>query len=98
MIGRAIWGRMACERSDDGGAGGGGPRLWKIIRRAARLCWSKLHRQKRYYDDRSGSEGELRARQELSRWKTKEKTEWEKQRHDGRRERYGREGQDGMDE
>jgi hypothetical protein len=46
MIGRASWGQMGCERSDDGGAGGGGPMLWKIIRRAARLCWSKLHRQK----------------------------------------------------
>jgi hypothetical protein len=73
VVGRASWGRMVCERSDDGGAGGGGPRLWKIICSAARLCWSKLHRQKRYYDDRTRSEGELRARQEVSRWTAKEK-------------------------
>ena len=63
---------MGCERRDDGGAGGGGPRLCKIIRSAARLCWSKLHRQKRYcYVDKSGSQGELRARQEPSCWMAK---------------------------
>lgn len=66
MIGRASWGWMGCERSDDGGAGGGGPRLWKIISSSARLCRSKLHRQTRYNDGRSRSEGELRARREVS--------------------------------
>ena len=80
---------MGRERSDDGGAGGGGPNLWKIIGMAARLCWSKLHRQSGAYDDRLRSQGELRARQELSRLKVNEKTEWEMRRHDGWRERYG---------
>jgi hypothetical protein len=41
------------------------------------------------YDDRLRSQGELRARQELSRLKVNEKTEWEMRRHDGWRERYG---------
>ncbi len=66
MVGRARWGRMGCEGSDDGGARGGGPRLWKIISSAARLSWSKLHGQKWYSDndDSSGSQGELRVRPE----------------------------------